>query len=208
MRHCCWQRTALAAAICAPFLLQYYRVQHDQGLTRSVDEVRLYSGVWQNFIATGARLHLETWNAPWYRAANSAAFPGVVPWIFALVAIGTGLAWRDRRARMWLAIGLVGAALSFGPALPGYAVLYEALPILQGIRAVARFALLPLLAVGVLGAFGLAAIRARLGAAGHTRVAQALGVAAVIAVNAENTRAPMTFVRFDGIPECVRSAGG
>ena len=87
-----------------------------------MDEVRLYSGVWQNFIATGARLHFETWNAPWYREANSAAFPGMLPWVLALVAIGMGVAWRDARARMWLAI-VVGAALSFGPALPGYSVL-------------------------------------------------------------------------------------
>ena len=116
---CSLAAAAMAIVICAPFLFQYYRVQHDQGLTRSVDEVRLYSGVWQNFIATGARLHFETWNAPLYREANSAAFPGVLPWLLALVAIGTGLAWRDARARMWLAIGVVGAALSFGPALPG-----------------------------------------------------------------------------------------
>lgn len=191
---------AIAVVICAPFLFQYYRVQHDQGLTRSVEEVRLYSGVWQNFVATGARLHFETWNAPWYHAANSAAFPGVVPWLLAIVAIATGLAWRDRRARMWLAIGLVGAALSFGPALPGYSLLYEAAPVLKGVRAVARFALLPLLAVGMLAAFGLAAMRTRLGAAGHLRLAQVLGVAAVVAVNVENTRAPMAFVRFDGIP--------
>jgi hypothetical protein len=124
----------------------------------------------------------------------------VVPWLLALVALGTGLAWQDRRARMWLAIGLVGAALSFGPALPGYALLYEAVPVLKGIRAVARFALLPLLAIGVLAAFGLAAVRTRLASAGHARAAQVLGVMAVVAVNAENTRAPMAFVPFEGIP--------
>lgn len=191
---------AVATMICAPFLFQYYRVQHDQGLTRSVEEVRFFSGVWQNFISTGARLHFDTWNAPWYRLSNSAAFPGVVPWLLAIVAIATGLAWRDRRARMWLAIGLVGAALSFGPALPGYSFLYEAVPILKGIRAVARFALLPLLAVGVLAAFGLAALRSRLDASHRSSFAQVLGVVAVVAVNVENTRAPMAFVRFDGIP--------
>lgn len=191
---------AIAAALCAPFLLQYYRVQHDQGLTRSVDEVRLYSGVWQNFLATGARLHFETWNAPWYREANSAAFPGVVAWLLALVAVGAGVAWRDTRARMWLVIGVVGAALSFGPALPGYAVLYEWIPILKGIRAVARFALLSLVAVGVLAAFGLAWWRARLIAAGHRRLAHGIGLAVVAAINVENARAPMSFVRFDGIP--------
>ena len=189
----------LAVVVCAPFLFQYYRVQHDQGLTRSVDEVRMYSGVWQNFLATGARLHFETWNAPWFRAANSPAFAGVLASAMALGAIAAGVAWRDARARMWLAIGVTGAALSFGPALPGYGWLYDAVPILQGIRAVARFSLLSLLAVSVLAAFGLAALRARLVAGHHVRLAQVVGLLAVLGVNLENARAPLAFVRFDGI---------
>jgi len=195
----CWA-AAVMLAICAPFLFQYYRVQHDQGLTRSVDEVRLYSGHWQNFLATGARLHYEWWASPFYRTANAAAFPGVTPWLLTLVAVASGVAWRDARARMWLAIGVVGAALSFGPALPGYALLYDTIPLLQGIRAMARFALLPLLATGVLGAFGLAWVRTRMRDQGRPRLAMALGVAAVVAVNVENTRVPMAFVRFAGTP--------
>lgn len=191
---------AIVLVITAPFLVQYYRVQQDQGLTRSVDEVRLYSGVWQNFLATGARLHFETWADPFYRAANAAAFPGVLPLVLAVVALASGVAVRDARARMWLLIGIAGAALSFGPALPGYTLLYEWLPVLKGIRAVARFALLPLLAVGVLAAFGLAALRARWRQAGRLRWAHAAGIAAVVLVNLENTRVPMAFVPFEGIP--------
>lgn len=187
-------------AICGPFLFQYYRVQQDQGLVRSVDEVRLYAGQWQNFLATGARLHYETWAAPYFHQASAAAFPGVLPWVLTAVAVATGVAWRDARARMWLAIGVVGALLSFGPALPGYGVLYEAVPVLKGVRAVARFALLPLLATGVLGAFGLAWARARLVAGRGPRLATALGLAAVVGVNLENTRVPMAFVEFEGIP--------
>jgi hypothetical protein len=191
---------AIALALCAPFLFQYYRVQQDQGLTRSVEEVRLYSGAWQNFLATGARVHFETWAAPYYRSANSAAFPGLLPLALALVAIVRGLAVRDPRARMWLAIGIVGAALSFGPALPGYSVLYELVPVLKGIRAVARFALLPLLATGVLAAFGLALLRTRWLEGGRARLARSAGLAAVALVNLENARAPMAFVTFEGIP--------
>ena len=199
---------ALALAICAPFLFQYYRVQQDQGLTRSVDEVRLYSGTWQNFLATGARAHFETWAAPFYHASNSPAFPGLVPLLLALVAVARGIAFTDPRARMWLAVGLVGATLSFGPALPGYSVLYEAVPVLKGIRAVARFALLPLLATGVLAAFGLASLRARWRQDGRGRLAQAVGLAAVALVNLENARAPMTFVEFDGIPPIYATLAG
>ncbi len=191
---------AIAVGLCAPFLYQYYRVQHDQGLVRSVDEVRQFAGVWQNFLATGARVHFDTWSAPFFRAATSPAFPGIVPLALAAVAIATGVAWRDTRARMWIAIGLVGAALSFGPAMPGYTFLYETLPVLKGVRAVGRFSLLALLAVAVLAAFGLAWVRARLTDARRTRLATVVGVAAVALVNIENARAPMAFVRFDGIP--------
>ena len=191
---------AVMVAICLPFLVQYYRVQQDQGLTRSVDEVRLYAGHWQNFLATGARLHYDTWAAPYFHEASAAAFPGLLPWSLTMLAIVTGVAWRDVRARMWLAIGVAGALLSFGPALPGYGVLYEVVPVLKGIRAVARFALLPLLATGVLGAFGLAWLRTRLHDASRQRLATTLGVMVVIGVNLENTRVPMAFVSFDGTP--------
>ncbi len=100
---------------------------------------------------------------------------------------------------MWLVIGVIGAALSFGPALPGYGMLYDAVPILQGIRAVARFSLLWLLAVGVLAAFGLAALRAQLAAGRYARMAPMVGLLVVVGVNLENARAPLAFVRFDGI---------
>ena len=191
---------AVTAAICGPFLYQYYRVQHDQGLVRSLDEVRLYSGVWQNFVATGARLHYGTWGAGLFAEANAPAFPGGVAVALALLALGSGVGWRDPRARMWLAIGVVGAVLSFGPKVPGYAWLYEALPLLQGIRAVARLSLLALLAVAVLASFGLAWLRSRLRLAQRDRLALAVGLIAVVIVNVENTRAPMAFVEFEGIP--------
>lgn len=191
---------AVTTLICAPFLYQYYRVQHDQGLVRSYDEVRRYAGVWQNFVATGARLHLHTWAAPFYREANSATFPGVLPVLLAGVAVSTRLGWRDPRARMWLAIGVAGAAISFGPKLPGYWLLYDRLVLLQGIRAVARFGVLALLASAVLAAFGLMWIRGQLARRHRHRLALAAGVLALIVVNVENTRVPMAFVRFEGIP--------
>jgi len=106
---------------------------------------------------------------------------------------------------MWLAIGIAGAALSFGPSLPGYTFLYDTIPVLQGIRAVARFALLPLLAVGVVGAFGLAGWRAHLMASRRVRAAHIVGALVVVAVNVENARVPMAFVPFEGIPAVYKA---
>ena len=70
---------------------------------------------------------------------------------------------RDARIRMIAAIGAAGVALSFGPALPGYAALYHWLPLMQGVRGAARFGFLALIAVAVLAGFGMAALRERYG---------------------------------------------
>lgn len=196
-------RLALAGLVVvvltAPILHEYYRVRVDQGLARSLEETREHSAVWQNYLATGARVHLP-WSAAFFQRATSAAFPGVVVLGLGAWALASGLAWRDRRARLWLAAGVTGAILSFGPALPGYELLARVVPVLQGLRAPARFTLLPLLATGVLAAFALAAWRARMWRQGqHTR-ALLIGLAAVVLVNVENARAPMGFVAAEPVP--------
>ena len=107
-----------------------------------------------------------------------------------LVAAFAGTPWRDPRARMLLAIGVVGLLLSFGPRLPGYGWLYRLLPLLQGVRGVARFGFLALVAVAGLAGFGLARLRQR--AVFHSTVLPTmLGVAAVAGVNIEAWRAPI-----------------
>jgi hypothetical protein len=198
---------AVMGALTAPFLYQYYRVQHDQGLTRDFDEIGMYSASGYNYLATGARLHYEWWASDYFHAGNAAAFPGVLPLLLALVAVGTGIAWRDGRARMWLCIGIAGVALSFGPRLPGYELLYYGFPLLQGIRAVARFGFLGLLAVAVLAGFGLAWLRARVATRwpAQPQAAGALGLACLVLVNIENTRVPMGFVEAHPIPAPYRA---
>lgn len=188
--------------ITAPFLYQYYRVQHDQGLTRDFDEIAMYSGSWANYLATAGRFHYAWWSQQYFAVANSAAFPGVLPLLLALVALLSGVALRDGRARMWLCVGLAGMALSFGPRMPGYELFYYGFPPLQGIRAVARFGFLWLLAIAVLSGFGLAWLRMRIvrGAPRRAWLATTIGVLAVVVVNAENTRAPMAFVEAADIP--------
>lgn len=192
----------------APFLYQYYRVQHDQGLTRSYDEVAMYSALWSNYLATAGRFHYESWSHAYFAESNSAVFPGILPLLLALVAVLSGVAIRDGRARMWLAIGLVGLALSFGPRLPGYELLYYGFPLLQGIRAVSRFGFLWLFAVAILMGFGLAWLRQRISrdaGPARRRWATVLGVASLVVVNVENTRMPMAFVEAPEIPAIYRT---
>jgi hypothetical protein len=192
---------ALAAVLCAPFLWPYYRASQDVGLRRPYEEVMGFRGRAVNYLATGARFHYAAWSEPYYARANAAMFPGFVGLTLAAVAVGCGIAWRDRRARMLLAAGVAGVALSFGPALPGYSVLYDWLPLLRGLRAVARFGFLGLVAVAVLAGFGLAWLRVRWKAQALSRTASGvLAGLVVVAANVENARVPMAFTPFEGIP--------
>src|SRR5262249_5537531 len=60
-----------------------------------------------------------------------------------------------------LGFGAAGIALSFGPAMPLYALLYRALEPLQGIRNAARFGYLAIVACAILAGFAIAEIRKR-----------------------------------------------
>ena len=103
---------------------------------------------------------------------------------------------------MFAAIGLAGLLLSFGPALPGYSVLYRFVPFFQGVRGAARFGYLLLVAVAALSGFGLAHLRARwVGRPWLT----ATCVGLVVLVNLEALRAPITYRPFEGIPRIYQS---
>ena len=191
----------VTALVVAPFLYPYYLTQREQGLTRSLDEVALYSSTWRDYLATAGRLHYAAWSHRFLEGAT-ALFPGLTGLLLAAVAVGTKPGLRDARIRMAAAIGAAGVALSFGPAMPGYAALYHWLPLLQGVRGAARFGFLALVAVAVLAGFGAASLRARWGARAWWPL---LAVALVAAVNIEALRAPLAYRPFGGIPRIYQS---
>jgi hypothetical protein len=192
---------AVTGVMVAPFLYPYYLTQREQGLTRSLDEVALYSSSWRDYLSTAGRLHYAAWSHR-FLEGSTALFPGAVALALAIVALAVKPGLRDPRIRMAAAFGAAGFALSFGPALPGYAALYRWLPLLQGVRGAARFGFLALVAVAVLAGFGVAALRARYGTRGWWPAAAVLVFAAV---NAEAFRAPITFRPFGGIPRIYQS---
>jgi hypothetical protein len=184
----------VSAALLAPFLYPYWQAHTEQGLVRTFDDVATYSATWRDWLVTGGTLHHRLWSHRF--GATSALFPGIAVTLLALAAIVTGRAWRDPRARMALAIGVAGLALSFGANLPGYQQLFEALPILKGIRVTSRFGWLTLFALSVLAGLALAALRARTSRAAGAALAVVVG----LAVTAEALRAPMSFTVYEGIP--------
>jgi len=194
-----WAYLALAGLgavlVMLPFLLPYSRIRAEQHLTRSLEEVQLYSATWRDYLTTAGRLHLKLWAQSFFGDRTS-LFPGFTGIALTGVTIASGLAFRDSRARMILAFGVVGFALSLGPALPGYAWLHEHVALLQGIRAAARWGLLVIVAVAMLAGFGVAHLHARWKDRSWW---PALTVALVGLVTVEAMRAPLALVRFDGI---------
>jgi hypothetical protein len=174
----------VSVVVLLPFLLPYKHLN----IVRPLDEVALYTARWRNYLATPARLHYSTWSARFF--GGTALFPGSIGLALAVVAIADGVAFTDRRARMLLASGLAGVALSFGPTLPGYAMLYRWLPLLQAVRAVARFGYLAIAATAVLAGFGAAALRARWRDA---RWLPAATAALFVLANADGLCAPIAY---------------
>ncbi|HEV3056798.1 MAG TPA: PA14 domain-containing protein [Vicinamibacterales bacterium] len=184
---------ATASLALAPFLAPYWRLRYVQGFSRSVEEAMTFSASWRDYASTPGRVHYALWSHDWF--SGNALFPGVLGLMLVGVAVARGIAFTDRRARMCLAFGLAGIVLSFGAAVPGYATLHRAIPLLQSIRVVSRFGYLEIVAVAIVAGFGAASLRRTL-PRGWSRAfsAGALGLAIL-----EPLAAPIELTRFDAI---------
>ena len=184
----------MAAVPLMLFLLPYYRANQDLGLTRSVSDAVMYAATWQDYLSTPSRIMYPWWSYRFF--TGTALFPGAVGLALTLFGCVWGGVLSDRRARMCLAVGIAGVALSLGPRLPGYGILYTVVPVLRAVRASARFGYLATLAVAALAGFGVAVLRRRVPARRWTGVTIGLLAAATI----ESLAAPLGLTRFDGIP--------
>src|SRR5262245_27161172 len=191
----------VSGALLTPFLLPYLRVSRQQGFTRSMEEVALYSARLTDYVSTGGRFHYSLWSFRFFD--REALFPGLVASAFVIAAVVSGTAWRDRRARMALAFGVVAFALSFGPGFPLYGAVTSLFPIMAGIRGASRFGQFVLAAVAILAGFGFALMQKRLG-----RRALTIGIVALIAANLEALRAPINYRPFEGISPVFDSLAG
>ncbi len=197
-----WSLAAAAAALSTlalvPFLLPYYHAKASQGLVRPFDDVVMYSGQWRDYLATAGRLHYALWSSAFYEG-RTPLFPGLAVAGLSIYALAYHDTWRNPRFRGVVAVGIVGVALSLGANLPGYQWLYDHVTILQGIRAVARFGWLWLLALAVLAGVGVSHLQTR-----YPAHARSIAVMAALLVSVEATRAPMSFTRFEGFPAIYR----
>jgi hypothetical protein len=183
-----------SAIVLVPLLLPYWRVSRDLGFTRGLEGMSFYAAKLADYLATPARIHMSTWSARFF--TGNAFFPGALAVVLAAVAIASGVAFRDARARMCLAVGVVGVYLSFGTKVPGYALLYHALPLLQAIRHVSRFGYLGIFSTAALAGFGVIVVRGRVPA----RLWPPLAAMILFVAAAEPLAAPLGLTYFRRVP--------
>jgi len=172
-----WLLVLLAAAVSVlivlPFFLPYMRLQKGAGFGRTLDEAYRYSADWRAYLASSAWMH--RWMLKYLGHWKEVLFPGFAALVLATVGVVAGLrtAAGPAGARtpapretigFYGLLGLLFLWASFGPAAWLYAVLYKAVPIFSLLRAPARFAIVVVLALAVLSAFGAAAVVQRFGA--------------------------------------------
>ncbi len=184
----------LAAILLLPAVVPYLRMRAFQGVEFTLETVSIYATSLASYAASGTRL----WGPVTERHIDpeqfrDALFPGL-----AVVALGlAGLARAPRRFR-YVAIAASAAAvvLSLGPDTAVYRFLHEHVVLLRGVRALGRFAIVPVLFLAVLTGLALAGRR------------WFVSVGALALVMLESTNVPLRLGEYDGPPAYARWLAG
>jgi hypothetical protein len=184
----------LAAVVLWPVTRPYLRMRAFQGQEFTIETVSIYAATLPSYVAAGTLL----WGGLTQRLLDPTTirdtlFPGVTVLVLGIA----GLASAPARYR---AVAVVGSAVavvfSLGPETAFYRLLHEQLVLVRGVRALARFALVPTLALSVLAGLALA---------GRRRLA-VLG--ALVLMLVESANLPLRLERYDGPSEASRWLAG
>ena len=184
----------LAAAILWPVMRPYLRMRAFQGQEFTLETVSTYAASLPSYAAAGT----TAWGWLSQRLLDPSLvrdtlFPGVVA--LALGVIGLAAAPRRYRA-VAVAASLVAVVFSLGPDTALYRFLHEHVVLVRGVRALARFALVPTLALAVLAGLALS---------GRRRI---VGLAALVLMMAESANLPLRLERYDGPSPAARWLAG
>ncbi len=201
--------TLVTMAIVLPVMWPDRLARSEQGLHRSLAEVTAHSASPISYLVSGSLVHYDTWShyfRQWHGRGHTALFPGVTVLLLSIIAIGFKRDALTRR-RVWMIVGIaaVSFVLSLGTNTPVYTWIYDALPPMEGLRAVGRFGGVVLFALGLLAGLGLAAMRVML--ADRRRWLLVASVGCLFLVNLEALHTPVWFDEFDGIPRLYRAIG-
>jgi hypothetical protein len=184
----------LAGAILWPVVRPYLRMRAFEGQEFTLETVSTYAASLPSYAAAGT----AAWGWLTQRLLDPAdvrdtLFPGLV-----LLALGVaGLAAAPRRYRaVALAASLVAIVFSLGPETAFYRFLHEHVVLVRGVRALARFALVPSLALAVLAGLALS---------GRRRI---VTLAALVLMMAESANLPLRLGRYDGPSPASRWLAG
>jgi len=184
----------LAAAILWPVTRPYLRMRAFEGQEFTIDTVSTYAASLPSYAAAGT----AAWGWLTQRLLDPAAvrdtlFPG-------LVVLGLGIAGLAAAPRRYRAVALAASAVavvfSLGPDTALYRFLHEHLVLVRGVRALARFALVPTLALAVLAGLALSGRR-------RLVVLGALGLMMV-----ESANLPLRLERYGGPSPASRWLAG
>jgi hypothetical protein len=182
----------LAGILLAPAVRPYLRMRAFQGVEFTLETVSIYATTLASYAASGTALwgpvsqrHLDT--------APDTLFPGL-----ALLTLGIlGLAAAPRRYRaVALAASAFAVVFSLGPATGLYRFLHEHFVLVRGVRALARFSLVPVLALSVLAGLALAGRR------------WFVSVAALVLMMIESSNTPLRLGRYERPPAAARWLAG
>ena len=151
----------------APLVLPYAK-KLGQGSIRTFQVTTEYSAGLREYASSFSKLHF------FLPKAEEPLFPGVVAVGLAMVALISSLRRRQphpsssvnvfalvRDEWTFAAVGLLGVVLSLGPSGGLFTLLFRFLPPYQGLRVPSRAAILFLLAMALLAAFGLSKVKRR-----------------------------------------------
>ena len=144
-------RLVLAAAagtlMTLPLALPYWS-KLSSGMVRSLETASEFEATGVDYVSSFSRLH------GFLPKGSEPLFPG-----FVAIGLAASALWAPskerRRARVWIAVAIVGVALSLGPSLGLFSILYEVFPPYRALRVPSRAGILFLLAVSMLAALGL-----------------------------------------------------
>ena len=205
-----WVAIGLGAAVSIvavlPFFLPYVEVQ-ETGFARTLAESQQWSATWRSYLASGARAH--AWLLPLIKDWNQAVlFPGFLAAILAAAgawAAGRpGAARRDRETvLLYGAIGALTLWATLGPRAGLYTLFYYTIPVFSLLRAPERMGIVVMLALAVLAAFAVRALRERFPVRGR-----AIAAIASAAVLLELNDIPFDWRQADPIPSGYRMLAG
>ena len=147
----------LAAALLWPVTGPYLRMRAFQGQEFTLETVSTYAATLPSYVAAGTQL----WGPLSQRLLDPTTIRDTLfPGLCVLVLGIAGLASAPKRYRaVAVAASAVAVLFSLGPETAFYRFLHEQLVLVRGVRALARFALVPTLALSVLAGFALAGRR-------------------------------------------------